>query len=241
MKLFNWLKSFRHRAGRRAHQRRAGVGQRSLSAWRNFGMTAITVGPSVEGLEDRALLTFGAVFELSGLTGANGFQISGEVASDLSGRSVSNAGDINGDGIADLIIGANRVDQSGVDYGASYMVFGSSTPFSANLNLSGLTGTNGFKISGVAINDRSGESVSAAGDINGDGIDDLIIGAPQATRTAPTLVRAMWFRKPFGLCSESESRNLDGHQRFQDQRRSGQRQLRPVGERSGGHQWRRNR
>ena len=64
----------------------------------------------VEPLEDRSLLTFGAVVELSGLDGTNGFQISGEAVNNYSGGSVSGAGDINGDGIADLIIGAYRVE-----------------------------------------------------------------------------------------------------------------------------------
>jgi hypothetical protein len=50
--------------------------------------------------------TFGSVFELSSLNGTNGFQINGEAASDYSGRSVSAAGDVNGDGFDDLIIGA---------------------------------------------------------------------------------------------------------------------------------------
>ena len=43
--------------------------------------------PTVEELEDRALLTFGAAFELSSLTGANGFQINGEAVGDRSGWS----------------------------------------------------------------------------------------------------------------------------------------------------------
>jgi FG-GAP repeat protein len=140
-------------------------------------MTTMTVGPTVEGLEDRSLLTFGAVVELSGLTGADGFKISGVATDDYSGRSVSDAGDINGDGIDDLIIGARAADPNGTSSGASYVVFGSSGGFLANLNLSALDGTNGFRISGVAADDLSGRSVSAAGDIDGDGIDDLIIGA----------------------------------------------------------------
>jgi len=49
--------------------------------------------------------------------------------------------------------------------------------FPANINLANLNGTTGFKLSGVAAYDRSGFSVSAAGDVNGDGVDDVIIGA----------------------------------------------------------------
>jgi FG-GAP repeat/FG-GAP-like repeat len=124
---------------------------------------------------------FSSSLELSTLTGTNGFKINGIAANDYSGRSVSSAGDINGDGIDDLIIGADRADPNGnLSSGQSYVVFGSRSGFSSNLNLSSITGTNGFKINGIAANDFSGRSVSSAGDINGDGIDDLIIGADRA-------------------------------------------------------------
>ncbi len=135
---------------------------------------------TVEILESRIAPAFAAVIELSALTGTNGFKLSGEAVDDYSGFSVSGAGDINGDGIDDLIIGVRSADPNGGNSGASYVVFGSSGGFAANVNLSGLTGANGFKISGEAASDYSGVSVSGAGDINGDGIDDLIVGAPFA-------------------------------------------------------------
>ena len=43
-----------------------------------------------------------------------------------------------------------------------------------------LDGTNGFRLTGLDKEDHSGTSVSSAGDVNGDGLDDLIIGAPDA-------------------------------------------------------------
>ena len=116
---------------------------------------------------------------LEGGDGSTGFVIIGEDGGDVSGSSVSNAGDVNGDGIDDLIIGAEGHDAGGDgDAGASYVVFGSSSGFSATLNLSSLNGSNGFKLSGIDASDEAGFSVSSAGDINGDGIADLLIGAP---------------------------------------------------------------
>jgi hypothetical protein len=90
---------------------------------------------------------------------------------------VSSAGDVNGDGFDDLIVGAYGADPNGSNSGSSYVVFGKSGGFAATINLSTLDGTNGFRLDGVAADDRSGFSVSSAGDVNGDGFDDLIVGA----------------------------------------------------------------
>ncbi|MEH1806508.1 beta strand repeat-containing protein [Nostoc sp.] len=124
---------------------------------------------------------FDAQFNLSTLNGTNGFAINGIEEGDFSGWSLSSAGDINGDGIDDLIIGAFFADPNGNRSGQSYVVFGSNGDFDAQFNLSTLNGTNGFTINGINESYSLGWSVSSAGDINGDGIDDLIIGAPDAS------------------------------------------------------------
>jgi Ca2+-binding RTX toxin-like protein len=120
---------------------------------------------------------FPASFKPSGLDGTNGFAINGIAEDDFSGIRVSSAGDFNGDGIDDLIISTPFAETSA---GQSYLVFGSKEGFSASINLSSLDGINGFVLNGVNPNDYSGVSVSGAGDINGDGVDDLIIGASYA-------------------------------------------------------------
>jgi hypothetical protein len=121
---------------------------------------------------------FGASFNPSTLNGSNGFAINGIAQLDQSGGSVSSAGDVNGDGFDDLMIAATIASPNGLDRaGQSYVVFGSNSGFGAGLDLSALNGSNGFAINGIAANDESGSSVSSAGDVNGDGFDDLIIGA----------------------------------------------------------------
>ena len=113
--------------------------------------------------------------------GTGGFVMHGQDGRDYSGESVASAGDINGDGFADLIIGAflgNGAGNAKADAGDSYVVFGKASGWGAPINLTTIaTGTGGFVIHGQDIGDASGSSVASAGDINGDGFADLIIGA----------------------------------------------------------------
>ena len=119
------------------------------------------------------------MLDLSALDGTNGFVLNGIDGDDRSGRSVSSAGDVNGDGYDDLIIGAFFADPNGGNSGETYVVYGgASAPGTAGvLALSALDGTNGIVLNGIDADDESGISVSSAGDVNGDGYDDLIIGA----------------------------------------------------------------
>ncbi len=66
-----------------------------------------------------------AVLPLSALDGSTGFRLDGVAAGDYSGVAVSAAGDLNGDGIDDLLIGAYGADPNGnSSAGSSYVVFG---------------------------------------------------------------------------------------------------------------------
>ncbi len=94
---------------------------------------------------------------------------------DYAGSSVSNAGDVNGDGYDDLIIGASCADPKGRSSGESYLIYGKAE-LSGKINLSKADVT----FSGKNRYDYSGYTISNAGDVNGDGYDDLIIGASGA-------------------------------------------------------------
>ena len=125
---------------------------------------------------------FAAEIDLAAVAAGNGgFVIHGQDVRDQSGTSVSSAGDMNGDGFDDLIIGAEfgyGPDNTRVQAGDSYVVFGHAGSFAAEIDLAAVAGGNGgFIIHGQDADDFSGRSVSLAGDVNGDGFDDLIIGA----------------------------------------------------------------
>ncbi|BAV47442.1 Integrins alpha chain [Mesorhizobium loti] len=112
-------------------------------------------------------------------SGTFGVKIIGEGA-DFAGYSVSNAGDVNGDGIDDILVGAILNDAGGHNAGAAYVVFGnlgwSSAGANASVNLDDVAlGTGGFKIVGVG-GTVAGQSVSSAGDVNGDGLSDILVG-----------------------------------------------------------------
>jgi Ca2+-binding RTX toxin-like protein len=117
--------------------------------------------------------------ELETLTPDQGLKIIGAHEYDFSGNSVSNAGDVNGDGIDDLLIGAPEVSLPGrVEAGNAYLVFGTAGGLDT-IDLRALTPDRGLVISGAGERDRAGTAVSAAGDINGDGFADIIVGAPE--------------------------------------------------------------
>ncbi len=155
------------------------------------GFDDVFVGTRI-GLNDgRGHIVFGAAFGLhdqmllSELGGVDGFTINGVTDGDDIGSGFAAAGDLNGDGVDDFVIAAPNKDNSAnakLGSGAVYVVYGSTTGFPAELDLTLLDGTNGYMIVGEDALDRLGSSLAAAGDVNGDGLGDLLIGAEDADR-----------------------------------------------------------
>ncbi|MEM6468828.1 MAG: hypothetical protein AAF802_04615 [Planctomycetota bacterium] len=131
---------------------------------------------------------FPAPIDPSALNGTNGFAISGPTSF---GTTVANAGDISGDGIDDIVVGASTATPAvGIeDGGQVFVIFGSGTAFSATLDATSLSSGEGFVIDGIAAGDGLGNSVSGAGDVNGDGTEDLIVGASQVENAPDPDVR----------------------------------------------------
>ena len=155
----------------------------------------------VYGMKDGSLRTD---FNPSVLTQGLGFQIQGDGTGDRLGWSVAPAGDLNGDGLGDFVVGAPSGDDGGDDAGEAYVIFGKLDPDGTRLGeamsdsdeTGALTGaliyqgldtnflepTAGFILQGARAQDGLGYQVAAAGDVNGDGLDDLLVGtAPEST------------------------------------------------------------
>lgn len=114
--------------------------------------------------------------------GSEGYRIDGATAPDSAGWAVSEAGDVNGDGTPDVVVGAPSTYWSGS--GAAFVVFGKETM--ETVGLADL-GDAGFRMTSAVAGELVGSAVSSAGDFNGDGLGDVAIGAPSGNRNGRRL------------------------------------------------------
>ena len=97
-----------------------------------------------------------------------------ESSYDYTGYSIAGSGDVNGDGYDDILIGAYGNDRGGSNSGAVFLVFGSGSGRGMDFDLTKAD----VCFVGEVFSDYSGFSTSMAGDVNGDGFDDILIGSP---------------------------------------------------------------
>jgi hypothetical protein len=201
----------------------SGAGDVNGDGFDDFLVGAPNAGASGQTYVGATYVVFGrarttaAVLNLATLTGASGFKVIGQAANDYAGSSLSAAGDVNGDGFGDIIIGAYAADRGAeADAGAAYVVFGRAAGFAPVVDLATLNGTNGFKIAGESAQDYAGTSVSGAGDVNGDGFGDIIVGASNADSgaTANTGVAYVVFGKANGFTAQVDLAALNGGNGF---------------------------
>lgn len=140
----------------------------------------------------KAYVVFGSAFpgvwgtgylNVASLNGQRGFILDSTLGGAVS---VAAAGDINGDGFGDLVMGIhNGSPPNRTAAGQTYVFFGSNSQFSSVLNMSSIVDMErGILLQGETANDQSGGCVITAGDVNGDGLPDLMIGAQFASSSA---------------------------------------------------------
>ena len=177
-------------------------------------LTSLSGRKPVAGGEGGDYVVFGhsatwtSPFAMSGINGTNGVEFDGISAGEYAGAAVA-TGDINGDGFADVFIGAPGHSSNA---GATYMVFGRSGVWTTPFALSSLSGANGVEFDGASSNDQAGYAL-AAGDINGDGIADILIGAPYRTSSAGVAYAVFGhsgsWTSPFSLSSVNGSTGVE--------------------------------
>ena len=131
-------------------------------------------GEGYDNWKGRASVYLGST---SGIADAAGW--SAEADQDIAdlGWSLATAGDVNGDGFADVVVGARRYDGSAADSGRALVYHGSAT---------GLATAPAWTVDGAAAEYQLGFSVGTAGDVNGDGFADVVVGIPYQTNGEAT-------------------------------------------------------
>jgi uncharacterized repeat protein (TIGR01451 family) len=98
----------------------------------------------------------------------------GEAVYDYAGHAVTGAGDVNGDGLEDFVIGAYQNDDGALDGGKAYLFLGrTAADWGRGFDLANADAS----FLGAHAGDYTGSALSGAGDVNGDGYDDFLIGA----------------------------------------------------------------
>lgn len=143
------------------------------------GLADVLLGAPLAGAAGRAYLVHGkadgTTVDLADVAlGMGGFVLDGGGAGEDAGSSVAGAGDVNGDGLGDLLVGAPEGGPVPAG-GRTYVVLGKLDELPVSL-AQVFMGVGGFAIQGAGFDDESGSSVAGAGDVNADGLDDVLVG-----------------------------------------------------------------
>lgn len=138
------------------------------------GYDDVLVGSYGIGVSGTTYLIYGSTvtsetISLSTVAGFTGEAVTDEIAQSV----VAGAGDVNNDGYADFLIGAPLNDDVADNAGVAYLEYGQSSQYTGTQSVSSAT-----KFSGVTDSDEAGFSVAGAGDVNGDGYADMLVGGP---------------------------------------------------------------
>lgn len=124
----------------------------------------MTPRPMIKAFQSLLLLTMTAPLGAQVVV----YELSGSAAGDNFGKRLSRIADIDGDGQADLLVAAPRADFAGVNSGSVYAI-------------SGASGVQIYRIDGATSGELFGEALGVLGDVNGDGFEDWLVGAPLAS------------------------------------------------------------
>ena len=159
-----------------------GIDDFAVSARNYQGTTGKTNAGVMWLIFGKTSSSFSTISLLPANFGTNGIYFTGAAGGDNFGWAISSAGDFNGDGIADILVGARERDPvvNGVARntgGTVYLIYGSTTSLITTDMSTFVTGTKGVRFLGAQSDIYFGYSVARVGDVNGDGMDDIAMGA----------------------------------------------------------------
>lgn len=159
---------------------RFGVSVAGVGDTNGDGLEEFAVGADGAGATDA-----GAVYLWRGLTAGPALMFTGAAASDAAGHVVRGAGDVDGDALDDVIVSATGFDErSTAGVGAVYLVYAPSAPIS-------LADADAIRY-GANANDAVGASLAGAGDTDGDGYDDFLVGSTTVDPSGQSDAGGVW-------------------------------------------------
>lgn len=124
--------------------------------------------------------------DVAAMTSDQGYSVMDSTAGSTFGTYVGSAGDFNGDGIDDLLVGNSNFDGG---RGAAYVIYGGRT---ANLDVAAMTAADGIQILGPAVGSLFGSTANEIGDVDGDGLGDIGVFSASTVGEIPAAVYVIY-------------------------------------------------